>query len=164
MSNPRHLPVPRLPRARRDIEAAAHACRRQVTRRAWLSAGAAVVPVPGLDIAVDVGNVMRLLHEINEAFGLTPGQIEALAPKRRFSVYKIVSTMSGSAVGRVITRQIVVLVMKSIIKRLAAKQAARVVPFAGQALAAGMSFAAIKLIGDRHIADCVEVARLAADA
>lgn len=164
MTNPRHLPVPRLPNTRRDIEAAARACRRQVMRRAWLSAGAAVVPVPGLDIAVDLGNVLRLLREINEIFGLTPAQIEALAPKRRFNVYKIVSTMSGSAVGRVITGQIVLMMMKSLVKRLAAKQAARVVPLAGQAVAAGLSFAAIKLIGDRHIADCVVVARAVADA
>jgi uncharacterized protein (DUF697 family) len=163
MTNPHQLPVARLPRTRRNIAAAALACRRQVMRRAWLSAGAAVVPLPGLDIAVDVGNVMRMLHEINEAFGLTPGQIESLAPKRRINVYKIVSTMSGTAVGRVITRQIVVLMMKSLIKRLAAKQAARVVPFAGQAVAAGLSFAAIKLIGDRHIADCVAVAHAVAE-
>lgn len=164
MTNPRHVPVPRLPRTRRDIEAAVRACRAQVMRRAWLSAGAAVVPVPGLDIAVDVGNVMRLLREINAAFGLTPEQIETLAPRRRINVYRIVSAMSGSAVGRVITRQIVVMMMKSLVKRLAAKQAARVVPFAGLAVAAGLSFAVIKLIGDRHIADCVEVASAVAGA
>lgn len=122
------------------------------------------MPVPGIDIAVDVGNVMRMLRKINETFGLTPEQIEALAPRRRINVYRIVSTMGGSAVGRAITREIVALIMKTLIKRLAAKQAARVVPLAGQAVAAGLSFAAIKLIGDRHIADCVAVARAVADA
>jgi uncharacterized protein (DUF697 family) len=162
MAQRRDLPVPKLPRSRRDIEAAARGCRRWVMRRAWLSAGAAAVPLPGLDIAVDVSNVMRMLHEINQAFGLTPAQIEALAPAQRVSVFKIVNTLAGGAVGRVVTREIVALLMKSLLRRFAAKQAARVVPLAGQAVAASLSFAAIKLLGDRHIDDCVAVARAVA--
>ncbi len=153
--------VARHPPAMRDIEAIARACRQRVTRRAWLSAGAAVVPLPGLGLAVDVGNVMRLLHEINDAFGLTPEAIEALAPKQRFSVYKIVATVGSSAVGRVITHQVVALVMRSAIKRLTSKQIASTIPLAGQIIAATLAYSAIRLIGARHIEDCVAVARMA---
>lgn len=162
MAKKRSPPVPKLRQTRREIDAAIRECRRQVMRRAWLSAGVAVVPLPGLDIAVDISNVMRMLREINEVFGLTPAQIDTLTPKQRISVYKIVSTLAGSAVGRVVTREIAAVIMKSLLKRFVAKQAARVVPLAGQAVAASLSFAAIKLIGDRHIDDCVAVARAVA--
>ncbi len=39
----------------------------------------------------------------------------------------------------------------------------RYVPLAGQAMAAGLSFAAIKALGDRHIDDCIRVATRAID-
>jgi hypothetical protein len=48
--------------------------------------------------------------------------------------------------------------LKSVARRIATKTTAKYVPLAGQALAAGISFAAIKYIGDRHIEDCIAVA------
>lgn len=150
--------LPVLPAARRDIEQVARRCRKLVTQRAMLSAGAAVVPIPGFDLMVDIGVLMRLLQRINAEFGLTPMQIEALAPKKRLTVYKAAETLGASAVGRVVTRQLVSLLAKSVAKRLAAKTTARYVPIAGQALAASLSFLALKYLGERHIDDCVRVA------
>lgn len=147
-----------LPATKRDIDATARTCRKIVMRRALMSAGAAVVPVPGIDLAIDFGLLIRLLTEINEAFGLTPEQIEQLAPKRRLSVYRAVSTLGGTAVGRAVTRQLVSMLVKNVAQRMATKQAAKYVPLAGQAIAAGLSFTAIKVLGDRHIADCIAVA------
>lgn len=134
-----------------------------MTKRAMLSAGAAVVPLPGFDLMVDIGVLTRMLHEINEAFGLTPAQIEALAPKKQFTVYKAINTLGASAAGRLITRGVVALVARSVLRRVAARTAVRYVPLAGQALAASISFAALKTLGDRHVADCVRVASDAID-
>ncbi|MBA2414246.1 MAG: hypothetical protein H0V63_15690, partial [Burkholderiaceae bacterium] len=47
--------------------------------------------------------------------------------------------------------------------RLSVKQAAKYVPFAGQAVAASLSFAALKSLGNRHIEDCVRVAETLLD-
>jgi hypothetical protein len=41
--------------------------------------------------------------------------------------------------------------------RITAKTAARFVPVAGQALAAGVSFSAMKLVGEYHVRDCRRV-------
>jgi uncharacterized protein (DUF697 family) len=147
-----------LPANARDIDAAAHRCRKVVTKRALISATAAVVPIPGIDLAVDVGVLMKMLQEINTEFGLTPEQIELLAPKRRLSTYKAIAAIGSSVIGRAITREVLSLAVKSVAKRLATKTTAKYVPLAGQALAATMSFAAIKFIGDRHVDDCVAVA------
>jgi uncharacterized protein (DUF697 family) len=147
-----------LPATRRDIDATARECRKLVTRRALLSAGAAVVPVPGVDLAVDFSLLISLLTDINQAFGLTPDQIERLAPRRRLSVHKAVSALGGTAVGRAITRQLIAMLIKGVATRVATKQVVKYVPLAGQAVAASLSFAAIKLLGDRHIADCIAVA------
>ena len=61
-------------------------------------------------------------------------------------------------VGRVVTRELVIKLLKTVGVRLTAKQAAKAVPFAGQVVAASLSFAALKYLGDRHIEDCVQVA------
>jgi uncharacterized protein (DUF2062 family) len=44
-------------------------------------------------------------------------------------------------------------------KRLAVGSAAKFVPFAGSALAAGLGFSAMKLAGNAHIEDCYRTAR-----
>lgn len=147
-----------VPETRRDIDAVARRCRKLATRRALISAGASVVPIPGVDIAVDIGVLMSMIEEINAAFGLTPDQIERLAPKRKLFAYKAITAVGGALVGRVVTRELVIRLLQTIGVRLTAKQAARVVPIAGQVVAASISFAALKYLGERHIADCVKVA------
>lgn len=64
-----HLPVD-------NVEEIRQRCRRMVSRTAVLAGGAGLVPVPGLDIAVDIGLLTGLMGRINHAFGLTPEQID----------------------------------------------------------------------------------------
>jgi len=127
-----------------------------------VSAGASVVPLPGFDLMVDLGVLARMLQEVNAEFGLTPAQIDALAPKRKLTVYKAIQGLGASAVGRLVTREVVGLLARSVARRFVAKTALRFVPLAGTAVAAGISFAALKALGDRHVADCVRVATAAA--
>lgn len=147
-----------VPETRRDIDAVARRCRKLATRRALISAGASIVPIPGVDIAVDIGVLMSMIEEINAAFGLTPEQIERLAPRRKLFAYKAITAVGGALVGRVVTRELIIRLLQTIGVRLTAKQAARVVPIAGQVVAASISFAALKYLGERHIEDCVRVA------
>jgi uncharacterized protein (DUF697 family) len=149
-------PVPGTPTA---IEAVARHCRRQVTKRALFAAGVAAVPVPGLDWLTDVAVLVKLLGEINAAFGLTPAQIERLAPDRRLVVYKAISAGGGLLVGRVVTQQLVLNVLKLVGVRLSAQQAAKYVPIAGQAVSAALTFSALKLVCEQHIRQCMAVAQ-----
>ncbi|MFY7855339.1 MAG: hypothetical protein ACOVQT_04305, partial [Rubrivivax sp.] len=79
------------PLPRTDLSAVTRRCRQLVRRRALLAAGVATVPVPGLDWVTDVGILVRVLPQINEAFGLSEAQIARLAPDRRLVVYKAIS-------------------------------------------------------------------------
>jgi uncharacterized protein (DUF697 family) len=157
----RRAKVASLPASPAEIQHIAHRCRREVTRRALISAGASVVPLPGFDLAVDIGVLATMLDDVNRAFGLTPAQIDALAPQRQFTVYNAINTLGASAVGRLVTREVVALLARSVARRIATKTVLRYVPLAGQAIAASISFAALKTLGDRHVADCVKVARAA---
>jgi len=118
-----------------------------------------MVPVPGLDWLTDVGVLIKLLPEINHAFGLSPEQIERLAPNRKLVVYKAISSGGGLLIGKLVTRELVIQVLKTVGVRLTTQQAAKFVPIAGQAVSAMLTFGALKYICDQHIRQCQSVAR-----
>lgn len=141
------------------VEAIARQCRQLATKRALLAAGVAMVPVPGIDWITDVGVLVKLLPEINRAFGLTPDQIERLAPERKLVVYKALSAGGGLLVGRIVTRELVIRMLKLVGVRLTTQQAAKYVPIAGQAVSAALTFSALKYVCEQHIRQCMSVAR-----
>ena len=142
-----------------QIDAAVRDCRKLVSRNAMLAAGVAVVPVPGLDWLTDVAVLVKLLPQINRAFGLSEEQIERLAPERRIVVYKAVSAGGSLLVGKMVTRELVIGLLKAVGVRLSAQQAAKYVPIAGQALSAALTFGALKWVCEQHIQQCAEVCR-----
>ena len=67
--------------------------------------------------------------------------------------------MVGSVlIGKFITRDLVLKAATKIGMRLTAKQAAKYVPLAGQAVAAVVGYSAIRYLGEEHLKDCVRVA------
>ena len=144
---------------RGDLQAVAARCRRKVTKRALFAAGVAAVPIPGIDWLTDLGVLVRLLPQISAEFGLTPEQIERLAPDRRVVVYKAISAGGGLLVGRVVTQDLVLRLVRLVGVRLTAQQAAKYVPLAGQAVSAALTFTALKFVCEQHIQQCLAVAR-----
>ncbi len=137
-------------------------CRRMVNRRALLAAGVAVVPIPGVDWATDIAVLLDLIPRINRAFGLTPQQIERLAPDRRLVVYKAITAGGSLLIGRIVTKDLLLTVLKLVGVRLTTQQAAKFVPLAGQAVSALLTWSALRYVCEQHIRQCREVLRLLA--
>lgn len=150
------MSIPATPAA---IARAVQRSRRLVRQRALLAAGVAMLPVPGLDWLTDVGVLLKLLPEINAAFGLTPEQVERLSPQRRVVVYKLLSTGGGLVIGRLVTRELVLALLKQVGVRLSTQQAAKFVPLAGQAVSAMLTFSALRYVCEQHIRQCADVAQ-----
>jgi uncharacterized protein (DUF697 family) len=148
-----------VPDTPKEVEAVVRQCRRMVNKRALVAAGVAVVPIPGVDWITDVAVLLKLIPEINRAFGLTPEQVERLAPDRRLVVYKTISAGSGMLVGRLVTRDLIVKLLKLVGVRLSTQQAAKYVPIAGQAVSAVLTFSSLKFVCEQHIQQCVAVSR-----
>ena len=113
-----------VPGTPQQIEDVARECRRLVTRRALMAAGVAAVPLPGIDWITDVGVLLKLIPDINRAFGLTPEQVERLSPDRRLVVYKAISAGGSMLVGRLVTRELILHALRLVGGRLTTKQAA----------------------------------------
>jgi uncharacterized protein (DUF697 family) len=148
-----------VPATTREIDAVVRHCRRLVSRRALIAAGVAIVPIPGVDWVTDVAILMRLIPDINAAFGLTPEQIERLAPDRRVAVYKAISTGGGMLIGKLVTRELVVTALRLVGVRLTTQQAAKFVPIAGQAVSAALTYSSLRYVCELHIQQCVAISR-----
>ena len=153
MAQPPQAPLPA------HLQAALEQSRRLVRKRALMAAGGAVVPLPGLDWATDVAVLMRVLPQISQAFGLSPEQVERLAPDRRVVVYKAISTGGSLLIGRLVTRDLVMKLLQVVGVRLTTQQAAKFVPLAGQAVSALLTYTALKAVCEMHIQQCLTVAQ-----
>jgi hypothetical protein len=147
-----------LPRNLEELDRVKNECFGMVTQRAALSAGGTLVPLPGVDIAVDVGLLMELLPAINRRFGLAKDQIEEFDPRLKIFIYQVIIDIGGKLVGQVITKQLLMQILKRVGIRVAAKSVAKFIPFLGQADAAGLSFGAMTIVGNSHVMDCYRVA------
>ena len=134
-------------------------CRKLVTTRSLMSAGASVVPIPGADIAADIGLLSNLLPKISAKFDLDHDQVQKLDPNLIQQVFVIAASMGNNVIGRVVTRKMAVALLRRFGVRLATASAAKYVPILGSAVAATISFGAMKLAGNAHIDDCYQTAR-----
>ena len=144
-----------------DMQAAVRRSRKLLHKRALMAGVASAVPVPGLDWAVDAAMLSKLIPEINREFGLTPGQLDSLSPKKREQVQKAVTLVGSVLIGKLISRDLVIKAATKIGMRLTTKQLAKYVPFAGQIVAATVGYAAIRYLGEEHMKDCIRVAQQA---
>ena len=148
-----------VPGSERELDSVIRHCRRMVSRRATMAAGVAIVPVPGIDWLTDVAVLAKLIPDINHAFGLTPAQVERLAPDRRLVVYKAISAGGSMLIGKLVTRELVLQALKFVGVRLTAQQAAKYVPIAGQAVSAALTYSALRYVCEQHIRQCVAVSK-----
>jgi hypothetical protein len=146
-----------LPRTGAELDDAIRRARSLVNRRAALASASVLVPIPGFDLAADIGTLLRLIPEINQAFGLTPDQIERLNPRRRAMVYQAILIAGSTLIGKIMTTELVFVALKKAGMKVTVKQVTKYVPIAGQALSAAISFAALRYVCHQHIKDCVRV-------
>ncbi|MDA8259444.1 MAG: hypothetical protein M0Z99_28030 [Betaproteobacteria bacterium] len=148
-----------LPKTLTELDKIRASCKTMVRRRAATSGGMSLIPIPGVDIAGDVGLLLQLIPAINRKFGLTPEQIEELDPRHKVLIYAMLKKVGSDLAGRAITKQLAVAALRKVGVRLATKQVLKYVPFAGQAAAVALSVTAMMYLGNSHIDACYEIAR-----
>jgi uncharacterized protein (DUF697 family) len=134
-------------------------CRSLVTRRALMSAGVAVVPVPGADVVADIGLLTTLLPTISARFGLDHAQVEKLDPHLAQQALAVAAGLGNNVIGRMVTKTLVIRLLQRVGVRVATASVAKYVPILGSLVAAGLGFGAMKMVGNAHIEDCYKTAR-----
>lgn len=134
-------------------------CRRMVRNRAAVSAGVSALPVPGLDVMSDLTMLTGMVNDVNAAFGLTAEQVEHLQPAYKRIVFGAAAGLGGMMVGKLVTRQLAMRLLKRSSARILAKSAARFVPLAGQVASAAIGFTVFRKLGYDHVEACTTVAQ-----
>jgi uncharacterized protein (DUF697 family) len=143
----------------RDLEAIRAECLALVHQRARLSASATVVPIPGLDLVADLAVFSDLLQTISSRFGLSPQQLGHLPAHSREYALMLAGQLGSALIGRHITRRLAGWVLRKAGARWLSKSALKLVPLAGQAVAAYLSYRIACVIGEKHVEDCYRVAQ-----
>lgn len=144
--------------SRQKLDRLRDECRRMVTRRSLAAAGAAVVPIPGADIVADIGLLANMLPRISQAFELDHDSVEKLDPEIGQRILVIAASMGNNVIGRLVTRKLALGLLRRLGVRIASASVAKYVPVLGSAVAASISFGAMKLAGNAHIEDCYRTA------
>ena len=148
-----------IPETAREIDNVRERCRRTVRKRAVIAAGVSAVPIPGVDVVSDLSLFAKLVDETNQAFGLTPEQIDRLKPKHKLIAYQAAVGVGGMLVGKFVTRELLIALFKRMGVKSAVKSAAKFVPFAGQLVSAGIGYAVFRHLGYQHVEACASVAK-----
>lgn len=146
-----------LPKSIEEMNKIREDCYAMVTKRALASAGAGLVPLPGVDVAADVAMLVELLPAISRKFGLSKEQIEEMDITTKTLLCRIITQIGKNLVGQVVTKESIIQLLKVAGKRIAVKQIAKFVPIIGQAAGATISYFAMKWMGDSHVDDCYKV-------
>jgi len=134
-------------------------CKSMVTKRASVSGAAAAIPLPGVDIGSDVALLLEMIPAISRRFGLSQEQIETQDPQIKGLILVAITSVGSEMVGKTITKQLIIQLLKQVGVRLTAKQAAKSLPIIGSVISAAISFTAMKYLGNNHVDDCYFVAK-----
>lgn len=147
------------PKTQAELDAIRDACKKMVTRRALVSAAAAVVPIPGVDVSTDVAILLQVLPQINERFGLSAKQVEALSPELQKLVIVSSASFTVGLLGKVITPSRIIALLQTLgAKKLAGKYASKYIPVVGSIAASTISFVVLKHVCNKHIDECYAMA------
>lgn len=142
-----------------NIDAIRTECLDLVKNRAYFSAGVAVIPVPFLDVVIDVGILSQLIPEINTRFGLAPDQISVYDPKTKEIHWKELRKRGIEFSGLVVARIAVKKSINNFAAKMITKQVTKFIPLGGQIIAASLGYFVMKKVAEAHVEECYRLAK-----
>jgi uncharacterized protein (DUF697 family) len=141
-----------------DLEAIRAECLELVKKRAYCSAGAAVVPIPFLDVVIDVGILSQLIPEVNARFGLAPEQISVYDPETKQVQWNELRKRGVEFSGLVVARTAVKKSLNNVAAKVITKQVTKFIPLGGQIVAASLGYFVMKKVAGAHVEECYKIA------
>lgn len=143
------------------VDQMADELKKRMFRKALWGSTASLIPLPLVDLAVDVALLSNMLTDIHQTFGLTPAQLEALDPGKRHRTFAAIQWVGNRAIGQLVTGAVVKRVITGMGLKLTAGQMTKAIPIAGQIASAALNYGTLRHIINVHIDDCVKVVKQA---
>jgi small GTP-binding protein len=128
------------------LEAKRDACETYVTIAAAAAAANALNPIPGTDVALDLGIMVKLFKEIRDAYGLSNERLHDLAAGPLQAAAREVVEFAS--------KQGLLMLLKRFAGRETVKALTKYIPFVGQVIAAAVGFGITKSAGDWYLERC----------
>lgn len=142
-----------------DLEQIRAECLELTKKRAYYSAGAAIIPVPFMDVVIDIGILSQLIPEINARFGLAPDQISVYDPKTRQVHWNELRKRGVEFSGLVVARTAVKKSLNNVAAKVITKQVTKFIPLGGQLIAASLGYFVMKKIAETHVEESYRLAK-----
>ncbi|MCX5467650.1 hypothetical protein [Acinetobacter nematophilus] len=142
-----------------NLEQIREECLELVKKRSYVSAGAAVVPVPFFDVVIDVGMLSFLIPEINARFGLAPDQISIYDPATKKIHWNELRKRGFEFSGLVVARTAVKASFNNMAAKIITKQVTKFIPLGGSIIAASLGYIVMKKVAETHVDECYKLAK-----
>ncbi|RKG31302.1 hypothetical protein [Acinetobacter tianfuensis] len=142
-----------------NLESIRQECLDIVKKRAYISAGVAIVPVPFLDVVIDVGILSQLIPEINARFGLAPEQISVFDPATKQVHWSELRKRGIEFSGLVVARTAMKKSLNNAAAKYLTKQVTKFIPLGGQAIAASLGYIVMKKVAEAHVEESYKLAK-----
>ena len=142
-----------------NLEQIRDECLEQVKKRSYVSAGVAVIPVPFLDVVIDVGMLSLLIPEINARFGLAPDQISVYDPATKKIHWNELRKRGFEFSGLVVARTAVKASLNNMAAKIITKQVSKFIPLGGSIIAASLGYIVMKKVAEAHVDECYKLAK-----
>lgn len=130
------------------------ACQSYIEKACLIAAANGLNPLPGADIAVDVGILLSTLEKIRSEYGLSD---DILSKLKHQGVHEFAKKAGNILVA--LTTDGVLALLKRYAASESAKTVAKYVPFIGQAIACGLGYAITKSVANSYLNDCHQLAK-----
>ncbi len=142
-----------------DLEQVREECLDMVKKRAYFSAGAAVVPIPFFDVVIDIGILSQLIPDISARFGLSPDHISVYDPETKKIHWNELRKRGFEFSGLVVARTAVKKSLSGIVGKVITKQVTKFIPLGGSIVAASLGYIVMKKVAEAHVQDCYQLAK-----
>ncbi len=136
------------------LERKREATKKMVYLYAGLSAANAINPIPGVDVAVDLGLLMEMFSEIRAGFGLDQATLKKASSWMSPALVDLANKLIRYA-----TREGLIKLLERFAARETVEQVSKYIPFVGQVIAGMIGFGIARKAGMEYLNDCYEVAK-----
>ncbi|MEN8275078.1 hypothetical protein I8T81_16970 [Acinetobacter seifertii] len=142
-----------------NLEQIRDECNDLIQKRAYVSAGAAIVPIPFFDVVVDLGILTQLIPDINARFGLAPEHVSVYDPKTKTIHWDELRKRGFQFSGFMVARTTVKKTFNGFFGKIVTKQVTKFIPLGGQIVAASLGYFMMKKIAQTHLNDSYNLAK-----
>ncbi|MCG3401508.1 DUF697 domain-containing protein [Staphylococcus massiliensis] len=129
-----------------------------VNKKAMLSSGATVIPIPGLDFGVDMKLMKDIVEDVNKIYGVDHKHVNSFSDDVKERIMSAAAIQGSQVIGKRVSGALIKLLVKDVAKRTAVKQT-RWFPIIGQTISAGVSYYFMMKLGNDHIEKCEKVTK-----